>query len=80
MSGAVKVCMKCGKEIGIISWGICRHIKVDLIPVMVTPDEKGECFVRYDGRKIRGREVQWDGGEPYEPAYRMHRKTCEGLK
>ena len=79
MNSAVKICRKCGKEIGIITWGFYRKALVDITPVMVTPDEHGENFVRYDGSKIRGREVSWDGGEPYEPAYRMHRKTCGGM-
>lgn len=80
MNNSVRKCRKCGKEIGIIGRGIYRNTIVDLTPVTVTPDENGDTFVRIDGSKLRGREVPWDGGEPYEPAYRMHRKTCGGRK
>lgn len=75
---AVTTCKFCGKQIGIITWGIYRKIVVDAEAVDVVPDEEGEEFVRIDGSKVRGREA--DIGEigtiGSEPAYRMHRKNC----
>ena len=71
-----RICKKCGKQIGIISWGIYRKTVVDLLPVMVKADQAGEDYVRVDGSKVQAVEVAFDSPEPAEPAYRMHRKTC----
>ena len=49
---------------------------VDAEAVMVVPDEEGEEFVTIEGRKIRGREVEYEDAVLAEPAYRPHRKTC----
>ena len=73
-------CRKCGREIGIITWGIYRKALVDVEAVLVTPDPLGEDYVRIDGSKIRGREIEYESKEPAEPAYRQHRKTCRGSK
>ena len=72
-------CKFCGKQIGIITYGVYRKAVVDAEAVMVKADEFGEEFVRVDGTKIRGREVDFDSCEIAEPAYRLHRKTC-GVK
>ena len=72
----IRICKKCGKQIGIISWGIYRKTVVDLLPVMVKADPAGEDYVRVDGSKVQAVEVAYDSPEPVEPAYRMHRKTC----
>ena len=69
-------CKFCGKKIGIITWGVYRKIVVDAEAVMVVPDEVGEEFVTIEGRKIRGREVEYEDAVLAEPAYRPHRKTC----
>ncbi len=69
-------CKFCGKKIGIITWGVYRKIVVDAEAVMVVPDEEGEEFVTIEGRKIRGREVEYEDAVLAEPAYRPHRKTC----
>ena len=71
-----RTCRKCGKPIGVITWGIYRKSVVDLIPVMVTADPEGEDYVRIDGSKVKAREVAFDSQAPAEPAYRMHRKSC----
>ena len=68
-------CRKCGKPVGVITWGIYRSVVVDAEAVDVVPDEYGEDFVRIDGSKIRGREAEI-GTIGSEPAYRPHRKTC----
>ena len=75
MKGSVNKCRYCGKQIGIITWGIYRKIVVDADAVMVVPAEEGEDFVRIDGSKIRGVEAE-PGTLMTEPAYRPHRKTC----
>ena len=75
MSGIHK-CRYCGKQIGIITWGIYRKIVVDAEAVMVAPAEEGEEFIRIDGSKIRGVEVPYEDAVDAEPAYRPHRKTC----
>ena len=76
MKGSVNKCRYCGKQIGIITWGIYRKIVVDADAVMVVPAEEGEDFVRIDGSKIRGVEVAYEDAVDAEPAYRPHRKTC----
>ena len=71
-----RTCKKCGRPIGVITWGIYRKTVVDLMPVMVTADPEGEDYVRIDGSKVKAREVAFDSPEPAEPAYRMHRRSC----
>ena len=73
MSGTTK-CRWCGKEIGVITWGVYRKVVVDAEAVNIVPDPEGEEFVRIDGSKVRGREASFEEGG--EPAYRQHRKTC----
>ena len=72
-------CRKCGKQIAIMSYGVYRSTIVDPGAVYILPDQHGEEFIRIDGSKVRGREVD-DGTLGAEPVYRMHRKTCEGRK
>lgn len=76
MKSSITRCRFCGKQIGVITWGVYRKVVVDAEAVEVVPDENGEDFVRIDGSKIRGREVSMESAHDYEMAYRMHRKTC----
>ena len=76
MRDDINRCRHCGKEIGIIRYGIYRAIIVDQEPVMVRPDPDGEDYVRIDGSKIKGTPVPYESTEPAEAAYRQHRKTC----
>ena len=76
MKDSVNRCRKCGKQVSVITWGVYRKVLVDAAAVMVVADEYGEEFIRVDGSKLRGREVDFDSGESAEPAYRPHRKTC----
>lgn len=71
-------CRACGKEIGVIPFGIYRKSLVDLPHVMVAADPEGEDYVRIDGSKVKAVEVPYDSEGPAEPAYRQHRKTCGG--
>ena len=75
MSGINK-CRRCGKEVGIITWGIYRKVVVDADAVMIEPDPEGETFIRIVGSKVQGREVGSEEAVTAEPAYRPHRKTC----
>lgn len=76
MKDSVNTCRFCGRQIGIITWGIYRKIVVDAEAVDVVPDPNGEIFIRIDGSKIRGREVSLDSDSKHEAAYRPHRITC----
>ena len=76
----IKICKKCGKEIFILPQRLYRSITVDAEAVTVIPDMSGECFIRVDGSKMRGREVPM-GSFPAaelkaEYVYRPHAKTC----
>lgn len=71
-----KRCRFCGKQIGIITWGVYRKVVVDAEAVDVVPDPEGEEFIRIDGSKIQGRIAE-PGTIQTEPAYRAHRKSCE---
>ena len=74
-----KRCKFCGKQIGIITWGVYRKVVVDAEAVEIVPDAEGEEFVRIDGSKVRGRERDMkslDDMGRAEWAYRPHRKTC----
>ena len=72
---AINRCRKCGKPIGIITWGIYRKEVVDAEAVMVVPDPAGEQYMRMDGSKVMAREADYEIDHA-EPAYRPHRKTC----
>ncbi len=76
MRDAITKCRVCGRLIAVITWGVYRKAVVDAEAVEVVPDENGEDFVRIDGSKIRGREVNMESAHDYEMAYRPHRKTC----
>ena len=78
MKDGTRVCKFCGREIGVITWGVYRKIVVDAQAVMVLAAEEGEEFVRIDGSQVRGREVSYEEAVLAEPAYRPHRKTCGG--
>ena len=69
-------CRHCGRPIAIITWGVYRKVIVDPEAVMVEAKPEGEEFVRYDGSKVVGVEVDFIEKNRAEPAYRMHRKTC----
>ena len=73
MKENVMKCRFCGKNVMVITWGVYRKIVVDAEAVMVACDPEGEEYVRYDGSKVRAREVPYESGEPAEPAYRPHR-------
>lgn len=76
MKSSVNRCRFCGKEIAIITWGVYRKVVVDAEPVWVLPDAEGEEFVRIDGSKIKARKADPAEDKP-EPAYRIHRMSCE---
>ena len=60
-----------------ITWGIYRKVVVDAEAVMVAADPEGEEFVRVDGTKVQGKEIDpYEYTGPMEPAYRIHRKNC----
>ena len=68
-------CRKCGKQVGIITWGIYRKTIVDAEAVMVIANKGGELFLRIDGSKVQAVEADYEI-EGAEPAYRPHR--CGG--
>ena len=70
---AINKCRKCGKEVGVITWGIYRKVLVDMEVYAVEPDPDGEIFVRIDGSKLRGKVSAEELPEHAEPAYRPHR-------
>ncbi len=76
MKDSVKTCRFCGKQIAIITWGVYRKAIVDAEAVMVEANPEGECFVRIDGSKVKGFEVDFISDGKAEPAYRMHGKSC----
>ncbi len=73
MSGNVMTCRFCGKPVMVIKWGVYRKIVVDAETVRVAADPEGEEYVRYDGSKVKAREIAYDSQEPGEPAHRPHR-------
>ena len=75
MRNGFKECRFCGKQIGVITYGVYRKVVVDAEAVDVIPDPNGEEFVRIDGSKIRGKEAE-PGTLQTEPAYRPHRRSC----
>lgn len=75
MKKTINKCRWCGKQIGIITWGVYRKIVVDADAVMVKADQEGEEFVRIDGSKVRAREAAFEE-QGAEPAYRPHRWSC----
>ena len=76
MKDNVKTCRFCGKQIAIITWGIYRKVVVDAQAVMVEPNPEGDQYVRIDGSKVKGFEVDFISDGHAEPAYRMHDKVC----
>ena len=76
MKDAVMKCRFCGKPIAVITWGVYRKAVVDAAAVMVEANPEGEDFVRIDGSKVKGFEVDFISDKAAEPAYRMHGKTC----
>lgn len=79
MKESARTCRKCGKQIAVITWGIYRSAVVDAAAVMVAADPEGEDYLRIDGSKVKGVEVDYMSDRAAEPAYRMHRKSC-GVK
>ena len=74
----IRTCRKCGRQISIIKWGFYHTAVVDAFPVMVRADAGGEDYVRADGSKVKAVELPYDStDEQGEPAFRMHRKSCE---
>ena len=76
MKDSTMKCRFCGKDIAIITWGVYRKVVVDAAAVMVEANPEGECFVRFDGSKVRGFEVDFISEKPAEYAYRPHRFSC----
>ena len=76
MKSAINTCRFCGRPIGVITWGIYRKVVVDAEAVDAVPDENGEVFIRFDGSKMRGREVPLDSEADHEAVYRPHRISC----
>lgn len=81
----VQLCRRCGKPIGIISERVYRKILVDAEAVLVMTDGTAkEQFVDVTGRKIMGREADFEEQASYgvpggpEYAYRPHR--CGGSR
>ena len=73
-----KRCRICGKKIGIITQGIYRKCLVDADAVEIVADPEGETFVRIDGCKVIGKEIEpgiIQAGTEW--AYRPHRRSCE---
>lgn len=78
MKDNTKICRFCGKPIAIITWGVYRKVVVDAAAVMVEANPEGEEFVRIDGSKVKGFEVDFiSDSERAEPAYRMHGRSCD---
>ena len=77
MKDAVKTCRFCGKPVAVITWGVYRKAVVDAAAVMVQANPEGEDFVRIDGSKVKGFEVDFISDGNAEPAYRMHGRTCD---
>ena len=76
MRGTIfQTCRKCGRNIGVIEWGVYRKIVVDAEAVNVKADQFGEQYVRIDGSKMRGKEAPMDA-ENTEMVYRPHCRTC----
>ena len=76
MKDTVMKCKFCGKPIMVITYGVYRKAVVDAEAVMVEANPEGEDFVRIDGSKVKGFEVDFISDKTAEPAYRMHGKTC----
>lgn len=76
MKDTVMKCRFCGQPITVITWGVYRKAVVDAEAVMVEANPEGEEFVRIDGSKVKGFEVDFISDKATEPAYRMHGKTC----
>ena len=77
MKDSIKKCRFCGKDVAIITWGVYRKAVVDAAAVMVEANPEGEDFVRIDGSKVKGFEVDFISDGKAEPAYRMHRFSCK---
>lgn len=80
MKGNVKKCRFCGKEIGIITYGIYRKCVVDAEAVTVVAAPDGDEYIRVDGTKVKAKEIPFSkfGTEGAEAAYRPHRWSCGG--
>lgn len=85
MKDTVTRCRKCGKPVWVITWGVYRKVLVDAEEVGIIPAAAGEEFVRIDGSKVRGKEI--DPKKAFAMTrgtsknfvayvYRPHRKTC----
>ena len=76
MKDQIRRCRKCGKPVSVITWGVYRKVLVDADPVWVSPDKEGREYVRVDGSKVCGIEVNMQSPVKSEPAYKQHRWTC----
>ena len=74
----VKTCKFCGKQIGIITYGVYRKVVVDAEAVVVQADPLGDEFVRIDGSKVKAIELPFmpEGVSAGEIAYRPHQWSC----
>ena len=77
---SVNRCRKCGKPVSVISYGIYKNVLVDAEAVVAVADMSGECFIRNEGTKMRGREVDIEEATEVtrlvEYVYRPHARTC----
>lgn len=55
MKDNTKKCRFCGKEIGIITYGIYRKCVVDAEAVTVVASPDGDEYIRVDGTKLKAR-------------------------
>ena len=82
MKSSITKCRFCGKQIGIITYGIYRKVVVDAEAVVVQADPAGEEFVRVDGTKVKAVELPFmpditaNGKNGCEMAYRPHQWSC----
>ena len=73
-------CRKCGKMIGIITWGVYRKAIVDANPIRVKADPEGEEFIRIDGSKVRARVLDRYDDDTVEAEYVFRPHRCGGAK
>ena len=85
MKDGISNCRKCGRPVCVITWGVYRKVLVDAEAVEIVTAAEGEEFVRIDGSKVRGKEIDPENAFAMtrgtsknwvEYAYRPHRKSC----
>ena len=66
-------CRICGKPILIITQSPYRKYLVDEKVVFIEADPDGEEFVRFEGGKVKGKEIPGNSDQMGEPVYRPHK-------